>query len=142
MADMTAVRNALAAQITGFTGLRCDGQARDQATPPCAVVLPGNPFITYGATMDEALTATLIVLLIISDAPPVEMTQRALDAYLGLDHGADPGGTSVPAAILTDTSLSGTVNWCEPVSVSNYGRVEYGGVGYFGARLNLSVGAI
>lgn len=140
MADITAIRNALAAQITEFTGLRCDGQARDQVTPPCSVVLPGGPFITYGATMDEAMTINLLVLIIITDAAPVEKTQRALDAYLGLDHG--DGGLSVPAAILADPSLSGTAEYCEPVSVSNYGRIEYAGIGYFGARCNLVLGAI
>jgi hypothetical protein len=138
---MTAIRNALAAQITEHTGLRSDGQARDQVTPPVAVILPGSPFISYGATLDEALNFSLMVLLIISDAPPVEMTQRALDAYLGLDHG-DGGGQSVPAAILADPTLGGTAEFCEPVSVSNYGRIEYAGVTYFGARVNLTCGAI
>jgi hypothetical protein len=142
MADFVAIRNALAAQITEFTGLRCDGQARDQVTPPCSVILPGNPFITYGATLDEAMTASLMVLIIVSDAAPVEKTQRALDAYLGLDHGQDGGQSSVPAAILADPSLSGTAEYCEPVSVSSYGRIEYAGVGYFGGRLNLTLGAI
>jgi hypothetical protein len=143
MADVTAIRNALAAQITAVTGLRCDGQARDQVSPPCAVVIPGNPFVSYGATMDEAMTIALIVLVIISDAAPVEKTQRALDTYLGMRHGRDPGtGQSVPAAILEDTSLGGTAEWCEPASVSNYGRVDYAGVTYFGARVNLTLGAI
>jgi hypothetical protein len=144
VADLTAIRNALAAQITAHTGLRCDGQARDQVTPPCAVVLPAPTFVTYGATMDEAMTLGLVVLLIITDAAPVEMTQRALDAYLGMSHGEDIAGStqSVPAAILDDPTLGGTAEYCEPVSVSNYGRIEYAGVPYFGARLNLTAGAI
>ena len=139
--DMTAIRNALAAQITAHTGLRCDGQARDQVTPPCAVVLPGSPFIQYGQTLDETVNFSLIVLLIISDAAPVEMTQRALDAYLGITHG-DGSATSVPAAILKDPTLGGTCHFCEPVSVSQYGRLDYASVGYFGSRINLTGGAI
>jgi hypothetical protein len=141
VADLTGIRNALAAQITAYTGLRSEPQARDQITPPIAVVLPANPVITFGATMDEAMTINLVVLLCISDAAPVEKTQRALDAYLGMDHG-DGSDTSVPAAILKDVSLAGTCEFCEPVSVSNYGRVEYNGVIYFGARINLLLGAI
>jgi hypothetical protein len=140
MADITEIRNALAAQITEFTGLRCDGQARDQVTPPCSVVLPGAPFVTYGATMDEAMTISLMVLIIVTDAAPVEKTQRALDAYLGLDHGKSD--QSVPGAVLADPSLGGTAEYCEPVSVSGYGRIEYAGVGYFGGRVNLTLGAI
>ena len=141
MADLTDIRNALAAQITQHTGLRAEAQARDQITPPVVVVLPANPVINYGATMDEAMSISLIAMIIISDAPPVEKTQRALDAYLGMDHG-DGSATSVPAAILKDPSLAGTCEFCEPVSVSNYGRVEYNGVIYFGARINLQLGAI
>ena len=136
--DMTAIRNALATQITQYTGLRCDGQARDHVNPPCAVVVPGTPFITYGQTMDETTGFVLVVLLIISDSAQVEITQRALDAYLGIG----PGETeSVPAAVLKDPTLMGTAEWCEPMTISNYGRIEYAGVTYFGARLNLQGGA-
>lgn len=145
MADFTAIRNALAAQITAKTGLRCDGQARDQVSPPCSVVLPGQPYIIYGATADNAvmgapgaLSASLRVLLIVSDAAPVEKTQRALDAYLGIGPGE---AQSVPDAILADPTLAGSAEWCELVSADNYGRIEYNGVIYFGARLNLTLGA-
>jgi hypothetical protein len=137
--DLVTVTDALAAQITQWTGLRALGQARDSVTPPCAVILPGSPVITYGNTMDEALSMNLMVLLIISDAAPVEMTQRALDTYLGIGAGE---GESVPAAILKDPSLGGVVHWCEPVTASNYGRIDYAGVTYFGARINVTVGAI
>jgi hypothetical protein len=139
MADLTTLRNNLAAQITQYTGLRCDGQARDQVTPPCAVVIPGQPFIRYGTTMGECMAINLAVLLIISDAAPVEMTQRALDAYLGVET-TNPS-VSVPEAVLKDPTLGGIAEWCEPVSISSYGRIEYGGVTYFGARVNLDIGA-
>jgi hypothetical protein len=143
MADLVAVTNALAAQITQFTGLRALGQARDQVTPPCAVVLPGRagPFLQYGSTMDESFTLNLMVLIIITDAAPVDASQRALDAYLGIDHG-DGSGASIPAAVLKDPTLGGLVEWCEPVSADQYGRIDYGGITYFGARLNMTCGAI
>jgi len=135
---MTAIRNQLAVQITQYTGLRCDGQARDHVNPPCAVVVPGTPFITYGQTIDEAAGFTLVVLLIISDSAQVEITQRALDAYV--DSGPGEAG-SVPAAVQKDPTRMGTAEWCEPMTISNYGRIEYAGVTYFGARLNLQGGA-
>ena len=95
--------------------------------------------IAYGNTMDETLTNNLMVLLIISDAAPVEMTQRALNAYLGIGAGETE---SVPAAILADPTLGGAVHYTEPVSASNYGRIEYAGITYFGARINVVIGAI
>jgi hypothetical protein len=139
MADLVEITSALASQITTQTGLRALGQATDQISPPCAVVLPGQPFLSYGATMDEALTINLMVLVIISDAAPVEKTQRALNAYLGI---GENQLQSIPAAVLTDPTLAGTVHFCEPQTASNYGRIEYAGVTYFGARLNLTAGAI
>jgi hypothetical protein len=139
MADLTTIRNALASQINEFTGLRVDGQARDSVNPPCAVILPGAPLLAYGKTMDGAADMALIVLLIISDAAPVEMTQRALDAYLGIGSGET---VSIPDAITSDPSLGGIVHWAEPVSAGQYGRIEYSGVTYFGARIDVTLGVI
>jgi hypothetical protein len=148
VADLTAIRNALGAAITAGTGLRVNAQARDQITPPCVVVLPGNPFISYGDTMNSpvmgepgafrgAVTLNLVAMIVMSDAPLVEQTQRALDSYLGV---GDPG-VSVPDAIEADQNLGGTVHWVQAVSAGRYGRLDYTGVTYFGASVNVSVGA-
>jgi hypothetical protein len=137
--DLTAIREALASQITGKTGLRAEGQARDSVSPPCAVVMPGNPLAVYGDTMDGAATINLAVMILVSDAPGAERSQSLLDAYLGIGAG-EPG--SVIEAIVADPSLGGTVQWCQPVTVSQYGRLTWGGVDYFGARLSVSVGSI
>jgi hypothetical protein len=139
--DLTAVRNALADSITKYTGLRAEGQARDTVSPPCAVIIPGQPLINYADTMDGAVTVNLIVLLLISDAAPLEKTQRALDAYLGVDQ--DPAvALSVPEAIEQDNRLGGLIHYIQAVTVDNYGRVEYGGVTYFGARIRCLIGGI
>jgi hypothetical protein len=134
--NLTAVRNALAAQITSQTGLRAAGQAHDSVVVPAAVVVPGNPVITYGATMDGTVTASLVVLVLVSYAVS-PAAQQALDAYLGV---GGPG-TSVPDAIAADPTLGGLVEWAVPVSVSSYGLVQWGGVDYLGARLAVSVGS-
>lgn len=139
MADLVTITSALAAQITKITGLRALGQATDSINPPCAVILPGQPFLSYGATMDGALTVNLMVLVIVSDAAPVEKTQRALDAYLGM---GEDQASSIPAAVMEDPTLGGTVHYCEPNTATNYGRIDYAGVTYFGARINLQAGAI
>jgi len=139
VADITAIRTALAARITTKTGLRTLPQARDQVSPPVGVILPREPLVTYGDTMDGTLTINLQVVLIISDAAPVEKTQRALDAYLGLGAGE---AQSIAAAVASDPTLAGTAQWCVPVSVSSYGRVIYADITYFGARVGVQIGAI
>jgi len=141
--DLTAVRNKLADNITLFTGLRAEGQARDTVSPPCAVIIPGQPFINYADTMPplSAVTVNLVVLLLISDAAPLEKTQRALDIYLGVD--SDPAvGSSVPEAIEEDQQLGGLIHFIQAVTADNYGRVDYGGVTYFGARIKVLIGGI
>ena len=137
--DLTAVRDALAAQITAQTGLRTMAQPQDSISPPVAVIMPGNPLISYGDTLDGALTANLLVIVMISDAAPVEKTQRALDTYLGIGSGEE---VSVPNAIMHDMTLGGNVHWCVPMTITTYGRIEYSGILYFGATLGVQLGSI
>jgi hypothetical protein len=141
VADLTTIRNALAAQIAAHcSGLRTNPQARGSIAPPVAVILPGSPLIpAYGTTMDGALTITLHILLIISDADTDERTQRALDAYLGIGAGETE---SIPNAIMADPTLGGVVHYCEPTTAGSYGRIAYSGIEYFGARISCTIGAI
>jgi hypothetical protein len=140
MADVAAIRSALATQITEVTGLRALPEARGQISPPVALVLPGSPLIVYGATMDGAVTLNLRVMILLSDAAPDEKVQRALDAYLGIGH--DVTASSIPGAIMADPTLDGAVHFAEPIQVANYQLIQYAGVDYFGARLDVQVGAI
>lgn len=140
MADLLTIRTALADQIAEFCpGLRAMPEARDSIQPPVAIVLPGSPLMKFGDTVDGALTINLTILMIISDAATMERSQRALDAYLGIGSGET---TSIPNAIHMDPTLGGAVHFCEPLTVTNYGRLEYAGEGYFGARVNVQIGAI
>lgn len=141
MASLADIRTALANRIAAGTGLRVLPEARDQVSPPVAVILPGQPLIVYGNTLDGAFSVNLRVLLIISDAPPNEKVQRALDAYLGIG-ASSTSASSIPAAIMADPSLGGAVHFAEPISVGNYGRISYNDVTYFGCRLEVQLGAI
>jgi hypothetical protein len=144
VADLTQIRSALAAQIAAGTGLRAQAQVRDAVSPPVALVLPGNPLITYGATMagggmPEAVVITLAVVLLLSDAASADRVQRGLDAYLGLGSGETQ---SIAGAIEEDPTLGGVVHWCVPKAVTTYGRIEYAAETYWGARVAVEVGAI
>lgn len=132
---------ALANQIFSETGLRVLPEAKDSISPPVAVILPGQPYVTYGITMDGTFTVNLRVLIAISDAAPNETVQRALDAYLGIGAGTTTA-TSIPDAIMADPTLKGTVHFAEPIAVESYGRILYNGIGFFGARLGVQCGVI
>jgi hypothetical protein len=140
MASLSDIRAALGLRITTGTGLRVLPEARDQISPPVAVILPGQPAVIYGQTMDGAFTVNLRVLIAISDAPPNEKVQRALDAYLGI--GTAAGASSIPGAIMEDPTLGGVVHFAEPISVGSYGRITYADVPYFGAHIDCQIGAI
>jgi hypothetical protein len=139
MADISAIRAALANQISTVTGMRTLPEAKDQISPPVAIVLPGQPFVTYGITLDQCFTVRLRVLVVISDAPPNEKVQRALDAYLGAGSGVT--SSSIANAIKADPSLGGVVHFAEVLTVGGSNRLEYGGVDYFGARLEVEIGS-
>jgi hypothetical protein len=140
VADISAIRAALANQITTVTGLRTLAEAKDQISPPVAVILPGSPLAQYGITMDGAFTVNLRVLVVISDAAPDEKVQRALDAYLGA--GAGVTVSSIVNAIRQDPTLGGVVHFAETMTTGNYARIEYAGLPYFGARIEVQIGAI
>jgi hypothetical protein len=138
VADLSAIPTAIADQISAHTGIRAHGQAPDSIQPPVIVVLAGNPLDVFGATMDGAMTLNYKVLIILTDAPSADRTQRALDAYLS--SGQHATVSSVPAAIEYDTTLGKLVDWCIPKQIAPPGRIDYGGVLYFGVVLDLEVG--
>jgi hypothetical protein len=140
VASLSDIRNALGTRIAAGTGLRVLPEARDMISPPVAVILPGQPIVTYGATLDGAFTVNLRVLIAISDAPPDEKVQRALDSYLGI--GVNAGTGSIAGAIQEDPTLGGVVHFAVPLSASNYGRISYNDITYFGARMEVQVGTI
>jgi hypothetical protein len=136
VADLTAIRNALAAQITAVAGLRAYGQAKDSVSPPAAVIIPGRPFMKYGVTMPpiRAADMRLVVLVVVSDSAPTDQTQQDLDAYLGIGTG-EPG--SIALALQADPTLGGLVSDSYVDQISTYGRIDYAAVTYFGARLDV-----
>jgi hypothetical protein len=135
--NLSKIRLALADQITAGTGLRCEAEPRDQVSPPVVLVLPGAPFITYADSMQGTTQLTLTLLVVVSDAAPLPASQARLDALLGIGAGEEQ---SIAGSLAIDPTLGGAVHWCVPVSVTQYGRIQVGGVGMFGAHLNLALG--
>lgn len=156
MADLTAVRNALAAQITALSSdangvpLNCIAQPLDQITPPCALVLPARSNVAkFGICLGEGLVDdnglplspaefNLEILVIVAHASTTERVQQQLDQWLGfLSYGQT--ATSVAGAVAQDPTLGGAVDYCECNNVMSYGPVDYNGTPYFGARISVTV---
>lgn len=139
MADVAAIRTALANQITAKTGLRTLPEAKDSISPPVAVILEGQPPIRYGITMDGCFTLNLRVLVALSDGAPTEKVQRALDAYLSMGAGEPE---SIAGAVQSDPTLGGLVHYAVPVAAGTPGRIEYAGIIFFGSRVDIEIGAV
>jgi hypothetical protein len=118
------------------------------------MILPGSPYIQYGATMGEQLDALgavmgslahpqsknnimLTVLICMSVAQGYEPMQPALDTLL-----EPPGNSgSVPDAIAFDETLGGAVDFAVSLDVTGYGLVNVANTDYFGAHLRVQIGA-
>lgn len=154
MANVQAIRQALASQLETQLGINCQPNMPAVITPPSIFVLPGSPYIQYGQTMGEQADAfgavmgdlqhtqsknniMLVVLICMSVAQGYEPMQPALDALL------EPAGNSgsVPDAIALDESLGGAVDYAVPLDITGYGLISIAGQDYFGAHMRIQVGA-
>lgn len=147
---LTQIRQALASQISTYCvspQLRAQAEPLGQGVGPVALVLPGSPYVKYGESLSDHFTGlgsmpfsycvNLHVLILVTDASTDDRAQKQLDAYLDISpHAAN---SSVPLAIQNDPTLGGTVMACVPIQVSHYGRIPYGEVDFFGARLEVQV---
>lgn len=135
MADPTAICAAAASQLAAQTGITAYGYAPGQPNPPMIIVIPGNPVITYGVTLDGEVNMNLRIVALASAAND-DTGQLAVNGYI-----ATSGTTSVPAAMLADPTLGATVEFAEVTTVTQYGLIDYSGQQYFGATFNCQVGA-
>lgn len=161
MANVQAIRQALAAQLQAELHIVCKANVPAVITPPTILVLGGSPYIQYGVTtgegadalaakysfMSEALgdvasplsrnNIMLTILICISVAQGYEPMQPALDALL------EPAGNrgSVPDAIALDETLGGAVDFAVPLDCSPPNLINIGGQDYFGSHLRVQIGA-
>lgn len=143
MADLEAVRTALAAAIATIPGLRAAPTVPGQITPPMAVVAPATgTFLDYDQTINGpagviAATYRMRITLFVSEASAGPDSQVQLDSYL-----SDTGPASVKIAIETDTALAGVVDYAQVTAAQGYGFLQWGGISYLAAHLLITVGVI
>ena len=149
MSNITAVREALAAQIgqLAFPALRSLPEMEGQVNPPVGIVMLGP--VNYGTTLQgqtgflgggvtiAPTDVALDYLILVSQASTAERFEAALAAWLGFE--SDATAVSVAAAVAADPTLGNTVDWCIALSADRPGPVEWNGVHYFGTRIHLSV---
>lgn len=160
MANISVVRNALAAQVGTLASpsLRMLADIEDQINPPVGLVLPGRPYASYVTTLEgadgfggvlggqsQAFAAAptdfnLDIVIVLSKASTIERVESNLDAWLGFEN--DGTAVSVPAAVMRDPTLGGTVSWCVPTSADPPGPIEWNALQYFGTRIHFQLSAL
>ena len=131
MADYTAIRDGLAAQLeTVPTFLTVHATVPNRIVAPAAVVVPGRPVATYHDSMfgsGGSLTVFNFELVCAVQSMTEEFAQDALDDLIS-------GANSVPAAVEADPTLGGAATTCQVRQAVDYGVVAFGDSEYIGAR--------
>lgn len=136
MADLGALRSALAATVVGVGGIR-HGYPKwpDALVVPCAVVeLPeAGTIVTYDRVLNEASYWNLTVLVLIS-MNVKRVRQDELDAYL-----SSTGDNSVKKALEADPTLGGKAMSLIVDEAHDIGEYAVAGVTYLGAKWKVRV---
>ncbi len=153
MADVTAIRASIAAQIAANAVplLTASAQLLDSLQSlPMFLVLPTRPVAKFDVTMGAGLLDgagrpltptefTFRGILPVSRGDTFSNVQDTLDQWCGYQSTASV--VPVAMAIDMDTSLGGTVEWCIATMITDYGPIAWAGVEYFGATFEFSVSA-
>lgn len=134
MADFSDVRAQLKVRLDTITGLRVYKTVPDKPELPAAIVRPLR--MDYHRSMGSggANRIPFEIILLVSTGGGGERAQDLLDAYLD-----DTGTSSVKAAIEGDRTLNSTVDTLVVQGWRDYGPLDWNGITYLGARVDVEV---
>lgn len=129
--SVTAVRNGLATRLATISGLRVYATPPDLVQElPAAVVIGGEPFLTYDQLVRGAdVRYAFKVLLLVGSADEAQ-AWADLEPYL-----SPTGASSVKAAV--DGTLGGSADWARVVRSPSVGRVALGQGVHWGATFQV-----
>lgn len=133
MADYTAIREALAANLTAVTGLQETPYMLSRPTPPVAEVVPGPIEYdqTYGRGEDELRFTVRVMVGKVTDRG----SQKRLDRML-----APTGTDSIKTAVESNPTLGGLIDDLHVTGASGYRQFRReGGSPLLGAEWTVRV---
>lgn len=131
-ASYSAVKAALKTTLESIDGLHVYDTPPGQIIVPAALVLPGEPLITYDETMARGSDSMQIIVRLLVSQQVVDIAQDNLDPYL-----APEGDLSIKATV--DGNLGGAVDYARVAQARNYGEYEYAGVTLLGVEFVVEV---
>lgn len=136
MATITAIRNGINTNVKTIPGLQTYPRLPGKIDPPCALVIPADPFITRESMGLGMVRLKFVVTVLAASTEPVQ-AQRFLEEYLDTS-----GAKSVWTAIESDVTLGGTVSDCKVDQVSAPKMIVWNDTTYWGAELALNILAV
>jgi hypothetical protein len=135
VADLAAIRQALATALGGIAGLRVSPVFQAQVNPPQVIIMPQPRQALRFDALGGAVSYPLRIILLASYTEDAS-SQALMDSYL-----ASSGASSIAAALAANPTLSGAVDYCNMDTVTGYGLMEWAGQQYLGSQILLTVAA-
>lgn len=129
MADITAMRNAIATNLATISGLRTAAEIPDNPSPPIAIVALEN--IDFNQAFKDGLTIYNFNIMVIVGRAAEREAQRRLNAYCAPD--------GVKSAVESDRSLNGNAFDCRVTGVTSIGSLQLNDQTYMAADFQLAV---
>jgi hypothetical protein len=132
MADISTIRDGLAANLATITGLRTAAQIPDQPNPPIAIVQLQR--IAYDGAFKGGMTTYDFVVSVIVGRVAEREAGKRLDAFA-----SSTGASSIKRAIESNRTLSGVVFDLRVSEMQNIGTVLLSDATYLAADFVVTV---
>lgn len=136
MATLSQARTALQAQIaTAIPTLRTYATVPGTISTPAAIVSPDpSELADYEQAQSSDLVLWYVRVVLLAGMVNLATAQNTMDDLL-----STTSDTSVVAAVRSDPTLGGLVEWAEVKTAQRYGTLSYSGVDYLGVELSVEI---
>jgi hypothetical protein len=132
MANITDLRNGIAANLATIPGLRTAATIPDNPNPPIAIVQLNR--VQYHQDFKRGMTEYNFAVQVVVGRVDERSAQQRLDLYC-----SSTGEYAVGLAIESDRTLGGKAFDCIVTEMTNYGSVLISDVTYLAAEFNVRV---
>lgn len=130
--DITAIRDALAENLSSISGLRTSGNVPDNPNPPIAVVFLET--VEYDDAFRGGLTTLMFNIMVIVSRADDRTAQNKLNDYISPD-----GVLSIKSAVESDRSLGGLVQTLRLRALTSLGSTIINEQEYMAAEFSVAV---
>ena len=132
MANITELREGIAANLATIPGLRTAATIPDNPNPPIAIVQLSR--VQYHQDFKRGMTEYNFAVQVVVGRVDERSAQQRLDLYC-----SSTGDYAVGLAIESDRTLGGKAFDCIVTEMTNYGSVLISDVTYLAAEFNVRV---